>query len=46
MRSIAEEAKSNPDMVKEAPHRTPVRHPDDTAAALNPVVTYFELTND
>ena len=46
MRSIAEEAKSNPDMVKEAPHRPPVRHPDDTAAALNPVVTYFELTND
>lgn len=46
MRSIAEEAKSNPDIVKEAPHRTPVRHPDDTAAALNPVVTYFELTND
>lgn len=46
MRSIAEEAKSNPDIVKEAPHRTPVRHTDDTAAALNPVVTYFELTND
>ncbi|MCM1483402.1 MAG: aminomethyl-transferring glycine dehydrogenase subunit GcvPB [Muribaculaceae bacterium] len=43
MRSIAHEAATDPDTVKNAPHCTPVRHPDDTAAALNPVVTYFEL---
>lgn len=43
MRGIAIEAKENPDIVKQAPHNTPVRHPDDTKAALNPIVTYQEL---
>lgn len=43
MRDIAIEAKENPDVVKQAPHNTPVRHPDDTKAALNPIVTYQEL---
>ena len=43
MRSIAREAAENPEMVKTAPHHTPVSRPDDTAAALNPVVKYFDL---
>lgn len=45
MRDIAREAAETPDVVKDAPHNTPVRKPDDTAAALNPVVSYFQLDN-
>ncbi|MDE6556358.1 MAG: aminomethyl-transferring glycine dehydrogenase subunit GcvPB [Duncaniella sp.] len=43
MREIAHEASEDPDKVKNAPLETPVRRPDDTAAALTPKVTYFEL---
>lgn len=43
MRKIAIEASETPEIVKTAPQNTPVRHPDDTAAALHPVVTYMEL---
>lgn len=43
MRKIAQEAKEDPETVKNAPVNTPVGRPDDTAAALNPVVTFFEL---
>lgn len=43
MHRIAEEAVSDPEMVKSAPHNTPISHPDDTEAALHPVVTYLEL---
>lgn len=43
MQRIAAEAASNPEMVKTAPHNTPVARPDDTAAALNPVVTYTQM---
>ncbi len=43
MREIAREAKENPDVVLTAPHNTPVRHPDDTEAALHPVVTFDQL---
>lgn len=43
MRNIAREASESPDTVKQAPHLTPVRRPDDTAAALNPVTTYAQL---
>ncbi len=43
MRQIAREAKETPELVKEAPHCTPISHPDDTEAALHPVVTYAEL---
>lgn len=43
MHKIAREAAGTPELVKDAPHNTPVRHPDDTAAALHPVVTYKEL---
>ncbi len=43
MREIAREAAEDPETVKTAPLETPIRKPDDTAAALNPVVTYAEL---
>lgn len=43
MREIAREAAEEPDLLKNAPLVTPVRHPDDTKAALDPKITYFEL---
>lgn len=42
MRQIAQEAKDNPELVKSAPVNTPISHPDDTEAALHPIVTYTE----
>ena len=46
MRTIAKEAKEDPEMVKSAPHTTPVRRLDDTRAALHPIVNYKELVSD
>ena len=43
MRQIAEEAKTNPDMVKAAPHTTPIGRVDDVLAAKHPVVTYRQM---
>ena len=43
MEEIAREAASDPETVKNAPLETPVRRPDDTAAALEPKVSYFDL---
>ena len=43
MRVIAKEASETPEVVKEAPHNTPVRRLDDTEAALHPILTYKEL---
>ncbi len=40
MRDIAREAAENPEIVKTAPHNTPISHPDDTEAALHPVVRF------
>lgn len=45
MRQIACEAVEDPELVKSAPHNTPAVHPDDTEAALHPLVTYFQLEN-
>lgn len=45
MRQIAVEAIDSPEVVKEAPHLTPAVRPDDTEAALHPIVTYSELCN-
>ncbi len=36
MHSIAQEAASDPQLLKTAPHTTPVRRPDETAAARQP----------
>ena len=46
MRRIAEEAKTDPDTVKTAPHTTPIGRVDDVLAAKHPVVTYKQMCND
>ncbi|MDV3429449.1 MAG: aminomethyl-transferring glycine dehydrogenase subunit GcvPB [Bacillota bacterium] len=37
---ISKEAKENPELLKEAPHNTPVRRPDEVKAARNPVLKW------
>ena len=46
MHRIAEEAKTAPDMVKSAPHDTPIGRVDDVLAAKHPITTYKQLVND
>ena len=46
MRRIAEEAKTDPELVKTAPHHTPIGRVDDVLAAKHPVTTYKQMTND
>ena len=43
MRDIAREARETPETVINAPHNTPITHPDDTGAALHPVLTFDDL---
>lgn len=43
MKKIAQEAAENPELVKTAPHSTPVQRLDDTKAALKQIVTWNEL---
>ena len=43
MRKIAVEASSDPEKIKNAPYTTPVTHPDEDEAALNPIVNYRTL---
>lgn len=40
MRQIAKEAKENPEIVKSAPHDTPIGRVDDVLAAKQPILTY------
>ena len=40
MRKIAEEASTDPETLRTAPHSTPVRRPDETLAATHPVLKY------
>ncbi|MCQ2153692.1 MAG: aminomethyl-transferring glycine dehydrogenase subunit GcvPB [Bacteroidales bacterium] len=40
MHKIAEEAKKDPEVLRSAPHTTPVGRPDETAAARNPILKY------
>lgn len=40
MINIAKEAKENPQILKEAPHSTPVRRLDETRAARKPILKY------
>ncbi len=40
MQRIAEEARTNPDLLHEAPHHTPVRRLDEVQAARKPVLCY------
>ena len=46
MRQIAEEAKSDPELVKSAPHTTPIGRVDDVLAAKHPVTTFRQMIND
>ncbi len=43
MRDIAETAVSEPEKIKNAPYSTPISHPDEDEAALNPIVKYADL---
>lgn len=43
MKKVAAEAIENPDIVKSAPHNTPVRRLDETTAARFPKTTYKQL---
>ena len=43
MRKIAEEARTNPDIVKSAPHNTPIGRVDDVLAAKQPVVKFRDI---
>ena len=46
MRQIAEEAKTDPDMVKSAPHTTPIGRVDDVLAAKHPITTFKQMRNE
>ena len=46
MRKIAEEAKNDPELVKSAPHDTPIGRVDDVLAAKHPITTYKQMLND
>lgn len=43
LRKIADEAKSNPELVKSAPHNTPTGRVDDVLAAKQPVLTWQQM---
>ena len=43
MRRIAEEAKTDPELVKSAPHNTPIGRVDDVLAAKHPITSYRQL---
>ncbi len=43
MRTVAEEARTNPDLVKNAPYNTTVKRLDEAQAARNPIVKYRDL---
>jgi glycine dehydrogenase subunit 2 len=43
-RQIAQEASNNPDIVKTAPHNTPVGRLDEVSAARTPILHYQALT--
>ena len=45
MRTVAREAIDDPELVKSAPHVTPVRRLDETTAAKNPVLRFRDLNN-
>lgn len=46
MRKIAEEAKTQPELLKSAPHNTPIGRVDDVLAAKHPIVTYRQILAD
>ncbi len=42
MHRIADEAKTDPELVKTAPHNTPIGRVDDVLAAKHPITTYWK----
>ena len=46
MRQIAREAQEDPNLVKGAPHNTPIGRVDDVLAAKHPVVTWRQLADE
>ena len=42
MRKIAAEAAQDPDILHCAPHNTPISRPDETTAARNPILKYWD----
>ena len=46
LRKIAEEAKTEPELLKSAPHNTPIGRVDDVLAAKHPIVTYRQILAD
>ncbi|MBQ1668966.1 MAG: aminomethyl-transferring glycine dehydrogenase subunit GcvPB, partial [Prevotella sp.] len=46
MRKIAKEAIEQPELLKTAPHTTPIGRVDDVLAAKHPIVTYKQLLED
>ncbi len=46
MRKIADEATHNPELVKTAPHETPVKRLDEVKAAREPRLTYSRLQSN
>ncbi len=45
MKRIAQEALTEPESLKTAPHTTPVRRLDETSAARQPVLTFRMLSS-
>jgi glycine dehydrogenase subunit 2 len=43
LKQIAKEAKENPDILREAPHTTPVRRLDEVTAAREPKLKFKDL---
>lgn len=46
MHRIAREATETPDIVKTAPHNTPIGRVDDVLAAKHPILTYKQMISD
>lgn len=46
MHRIAREAAETPDIVKTAPHNTPIGRVDDVLAARHPILTYKQMISD
>ena len=40
MHKIAEEAAEDPRILQDAPHGAPIKRPDETAAARNPILKF------
>ena len=46
MQRIAQEARTEPELVKSAPHNTPIGRVDDVLAAKHPVTTYWKSLSE